>query len=157
LGRTIRDLDGVEAAADTMVDGLGWLDVDTEFRAAKHVAQCRGIAMGASVTGYQIHHGRTRRASGTDSWVALDGEAEGEGGSAPGPRFVLGTSLHGIFESDAFRRMFLTEVARRRGITFRPAATSFAAARERQLDRLGDLVENHVDLATLSRLIEASL
>ncbi len=43
----------------------------------------------------------------------------------------------------------------RRAIDFVPApATSFAAERDRQLDRLGDLVEEHLDTERLRALIE---
>jgi adenosylcobyric acid synthase len=155
LGRTITDPDGVEAAPGTTVDGLGWLDVDTTFQRTKNVRQRRGTAMGAPIAGYQIHHGRTKGVAGTTPWVRLDGD-EDDGACAFGRRPVYGTSLHGCFESDAFRRAFLIEVARLRGASFRPAATSFAAAREQQLDRLGDLVEQHLDMDAVIELVEGS-
>jgi adenosylcobyric acid synthase len=69
---------------------------------------------------------------------------------------VFGTHWHGAFESDGFRRAFLTEVARlsgRDGFTV-AADTVFTAARERTLDLLGDLVEEHLDTDALWRLIE---
>ena len=43
--------------------------------------------VGAAVTGYEIHHGRTERLPGVESWVALadeQGEGEGEGAVAGG-------------------------------------------------------------------------
>ncbi|NEE11695.1 cobyric acid synthase, partial [Streptomyces sp. SID7499] len=68
---------------------------------------------------------------------------------------VWGTHWHGSLESDAFRRRFLVEVARAAGRRFVPAPdTSFGALREEQLDRLGDLVEEHADTDALWRLIE---
>jgi adenosylcobyric acid synthase len=45
-------------------------------------------------------------------------------------------------------------LAGRQGFTVAPD-TSFAAARERTLDLLGDLVEEHLDTGALWRLIEA--
>ena len=63
---------------------------------------------------------------------------------------------HGSLESDGFRRAFLREVAAAAGRRFVPAAgTSFAALREEQLDRLGDLIEQHADTDALWRLIES--
>jgi adenosylcobyric acid synthase len=155
LGRTIRDSSGVEAAAGTFVAGLGLIGVDTTFESTKQLRQVRGSVSGTPVTGYEIHHGRTVRSPGTESWLTLGDEDEGVVTSI-GARAVYGTSVHGVFESDEFRRAFLTEVARQRGIAFEPAATSFAAARERQLDRLGDLIEDHVDLEVIGQLIEAA-
>jgi adenosylcobyric acid synthase len=70
---------------------------------------------------------------------------------------VFGTHWHGAFESDEFRRRFLTEaagLAGRHGFRVAPD-TSFAAARERTLDLLGDLVEEHLDTTALWRLIDS--
>jgi adenosylcobyric acid synthase len=57
-------------------------------------------------------------------------------------------------ESDAFRRSFLRFVAGERGLDWTPGKESFAAAREAQLDRLGDLISENVDQNALLRLIE---
>ena len=71
---------------------------------------------------------------------------------------VWGTTWHGVFENDDFRRAFLTVVAAEAGRRFRPAPDiSFAALRERRLDALGDLVAEHMDTAALSRLIEGGV
>jgi adenosylcobyric acid synthase len=157
LGRRIDD--PVESSAGT-VEGLGMLAADTRFEPGKVTRQRGGaVSSGAlgngrpPVTGYQIHHGRT---SSDAPWITLDDEwgAQAEGaGNADGS--VLGTSLHGLFECDAFRTAFLAAVAARRGRTFAPSGVSFAAAREAQFDRLGDLVEDHLDMAAVEKLIAA--
>jgi len=68
---------------------------------------------------------------------------------------VAGTSWHGIFENDGFRQAFLRRVAEAAGRRFVPAPdVSFAALREERLDRLGDLVADHLDTEALARLIE---
>jgi adenosylcobyric acid synthase len=70
---------------------------------------------------------------------------------------VFGTHWHGAFECDEFRRSFLTiasTLAGRRGFQVAPD-TSFAALRERTVDLLGDLVEEHLDTAALWRLVES--
>ena len=67
---------------------------------------------------------------------------------------TLGTSWHGILESDGFRRALLQWVAAERGLDWRPGEESFAAAREAQLEKLGDLVADHVDRDALMRLID---
>lgn len=156
LGRLIRDPAGVEAAPGTEVAGLGLLDVETAFEPTKVVRQRRGVAMGQRVGGYEIRHGRLQRSAGTPGWVHLDDAygADEEGAVEPGAARVLGTSLHGLFESDGFRGAFLCEVARRRGKTFVPAGVSFAAAREAQFDRLADAVEAHLDMEAVAALIE---
>jgi adenosylcobyric acid synthase len=67
------------------------------------------------------------------------------------PRPVLGTSLHGLLEADRFRAALLARVA---GTTAGTPGVSFAAARQAQVDRLADLVEAHLDLAAIDRLIQ---
>jgi adenosylcobyric acid synthase len=59
-----------------------------------------------------------------------------------------------VMESDAFRRSFLRFVAGERGLDWTPGKASFAAAREAQLDRLGDLISENVDRNALLRLID---
>jgi adenosylcobyric acid synthase len=152
LGRSIDD--GVESWAGT-VAGLGRLPVTTRFEATKVTRPRRGRALDRAVTGYQIHHGRT--ASGAP-WVDLDDEwGAGAEGATSADGAVMGTSLHGLLESDAFRTAFLAAVATRRGRAFRPSGMSFGAARQAQFDRLADLVEAHLDMAAIEELIAAGV
>jgi adenosylcobyric acid synthase len=155
LGQRIDD--DVESRAGT-VDGLGLLPVRVSFAAAKTLARPSGTAYGAPVEGYEIHHG-----------VARFTQAATDAGELPqpGPAFdeafldgcrvgaVWGTHWHGSLESDAFRREFLRRVAAAAGRRFVPAPdTDFAALREAQLDRLADLIDEHLDTAAVLRLIE---
>src|SRR3954447_3606434 len=150
-----RHIDDPVESGRTDVAGLGWLDVVSEFADDKITRQRRGVAMEQRVSGYQIHHGRVRRADGVPGWIHLDDAygAEDEGAVERDEARFLGTSMHGIFEEDAFRAVFLAEVARRRDKTFDSAGVSFAAAREAQFDRLGDLLEAHLDMAAVDALI----
>ena len=152
LGHRIHD--DIESTRGT-VDGLGWLDVETTFHADKVTRQRRGHAMGSRVTGYEIHHGVTTRGDKAAGWLHLDDVygAEDEGAVDLEDASVLGTSLHGVFEDDGFRSVFLTEVGRRRDKTFVPAGVSFARAREAQFDRLADVLEASLDLDALDRII----
>ena len=68
---------------------------------------------------------------------------------------VSGTLWHGGFESDGFRRAFLTDVAERVGSRWRPdpAAPGFAERRETMLDRLADAIVEHCDTDALRGLV----
>ncbi|MGN6694974.1 MAG: hypothetical protein ACTHN0_12440 [Aquihabitans sp.] len=66
---------------------------------------------------------------------------------------MRGTTLHGLFEHDAFRAGFLTDLAQRRGKHFVSAGVDFAAARNARFDRIADAIEAHLDLARLVDLI----
>ncbi|MEU5127508.1 cobyric acid synthase [Streptomyces mobaraensis] len=141
LGERIED--EVESRAG-VVTGLGLLPVRVRFAPEKTLARPVGKALGEHVEGYEIHHGVAEVTGGDEEF--LDGCRVGA---------VWGTHWHGSLESDGFRRAFLRRVARQAGRRFVPAPdTSFAALREKQLDRLGDLIEEHADTEALLRLIE---
>jgi adenosylcobyric acid synthase len=67
-----------------------------------------------------------------------------------------GTTSHGLFENDGFRRSWLTEVGAQAGIHWAPVdgAPSFGSLRLGMLDRLADAVEEHLDTERLLALIE---
>jgi adenosylcobyric acid synthase len=132
-----------------VVDGLGLLPVDTTFAPEKLLRHVRGTLDGVAATGYEIRHGRLRRHGGTP--LIDDGSAMGEG-CVTGA--VAGTSWHGLLEGDDVRRALLSRVAAQCGRDWVPGDEPFAAVRERHLDRLGDLVEEHADTDALLELIE---
>ncbi len=135
------------------VDGIGLLPVEIAFERSKTLARPQGSALGAPVHGYEIHHGQVVwREPGVPGLIRLpDGGDEGAvlGG-------VFGTHWHGAFESDEFRRRFLTlaaAISGRHGFKV-ASATSFAALRTATVDRLGGLIEEHVDTDALWQAID---
>ena len=152
LGQAIDDR--VESAEPARRTGLGLLPVTTVFDPDKVTRQVRGRALGEAVHGYEIHHGRTGSAAGSvDPWIGTD--AGPEGARVDGGR-VAGTSVHGLFESDRFRRRFLADVAARAGADWDPGPeVSFAAERDAQIDRVADVIAAHVDMAAIHLLIKA--
>jgi len=105
LAREIAD--DVESRTGT-VPGLGLLPATVRFAAAKTLARPSGTALRDLVTGYEIHHGVVTADGGADF---LDGCEAGA---------VRGTTWHGIFEADGFRRAFLRDLAARAGRDFTP-------------------------------------
>jgi adenosylcobyric acid synthase len=87
-------------------------------------------------SGYEIHHGRITRGERTEEFL---------GGARTGK--VFGTMWHGSLEGDPLRGAFLAETLDRR-----PSTVIFADARERRLDLLGELVEEHLDIDALVAL-----
>ena len=135
LGRSVHDPQGVEGAPGAGVDGLGLLDVCTEFAPDKVLRLPTGTALGVPASGYEIHHGRVTVG---DAEPFLGGARSGS---------VFGTMWHGSLEGDDLRRAWLAEVAEAAGIdVFTPGEVSFAAQREAQIDALADAVEEHLDL-----------
>lgn len=140
LGAQIHDPSGVEGVPGS-VPGLGLLDATTTFHADKVLGLPHGEALGAAVTGYEIHHGRV--CVGPAAVPFLGGARDGA---------VFGTMWHGCLESDEFRRALLDEVAAAAGRRFSAAEVSFDDARQARLDCLGDLVEAHLDVGALLEL-----
>ena len=148
LGGRIED--GVEST-QAVVEGLGLLPTETVFEKEKVLGRPVGSAPGfgnAEVSGYEIHHGRTRRFGGTPLFTGDSSEE----GCATGN--TLGTSWHGVLECDDFRRAYLKSIANDRNLDWRPGDESFAAAREAQYEALGDLIAENVNRDALLRLID---
>jgi adenosylcobyric acid synthase len=133
--------DDVESGAG-LVPGLALLPATVRFGTAKVLRLRTGTADGELVTGYEIYHGA----------VDVTGGEAFPGGCSAGA--VYGTSWHGLFEADGFRRALLRRVAAAAGRDFEPAHVSFAEVREHRLDTLADLVAAHLDTGALLRLIE---
>jgi adenosylcobyric acid synthase len=143
LAREITD--DVESRHGT-VAGLGVLPARVRFEQRKVLDRPTGVAYGHLVdTAYAIHHGRVTPDAGAATF--LDGCRSGA---------TWGTTWHGAFESDGFRRAFLRDVADQAGrdkFVIAPD-TDFAALRERRLDVLADAIADHLDTDAIWRLID---
>jgi adenosylcobyric acid synthase len=145
--------DPVECDAG-VVAALGWLPVTTRFAATKITLLRRGSADAAPVSGYQIHHGRVQ-VDGGEPFVTLDDEhSTVVDGVRVGSRH--GTTLHGLFEADEFRRAFLATVAERSGKRFLSAGTSFRQTRLDAIDALADALDEHLDMSAIGELIASA-
>ncbi len=131
--------DTVESGVGT-VDGLGLLDADITFAPEKTLARHTG-----GFTGYEIHHGQLTRA-GADDWLGI--------GLRCGP--VFGTHWHGLLDNNALRRDWLTAAAVAAGRADFAVAddTDVPGRRDAQLDVLADLLDSHVDVGSITGLID---
>lgn len=146
LGREVQDPLGLEGPAGSS-PGLGLLDFVTALEAEKQLRNVRGT-LGleqAAVGGYEIHAGVTRGPALERPAVQLDdGRCDGAI-SADGQ--VLATYLHGLFEGSHSCAALL------RWAGLEDAQTiDYDALRERDIERLADLVEQHLDTARLRQL-----
>jgi adenosylcobyric acid synthase len=139
-----REIDDRVESKSGLVTGLALLPTRVEFGPTKILGRPRGHALGAPVSAYEIHHGVIHQ-EGPFAEPFLDGGRAGP---------IWGTTWHGTLENDEFRRRFLTAMAAQAKRDFTPAPdTDFAALREARLDRLGDLVADHLDTPALTRLM----
>jgi adenosylcobyric acid synthase len=145
-----RIMDEIESR-EGEVPGLGLLPAETVFEREKLLGRPTGrvpLFGDAEVSGYEIRHGRVFRYGGEPLFVGDDLDEGCRLGA------VLGTSWHGVLESDGFRQSFLRWVAKTRGLDWVPGEFSFAAAREARLEKLADLVAENIDREALVRLVE---
>ncbi len=150
LGRTILDPQHVESSQD-VVEGLGFLECSTVFQSCKETARVEGvhIASGAKIEAYEIHMGCTQGIAGTLPLFKVRQRhgmpAEGyDGVAAPNGR-VWGTYLHGLFESEGFRRWWLERL--------RPGTALPKIPTENRFDALADAVRKSIDVDSLYRIV----
>jgi len=151
LAEAIDDPDGVESGSARTTAGLGLLPIRVRFEAAKHLGRPNGQWRGNDVSAYEIHHGvSSRTLHGPEVEPFLDGWRSGA---------VWGTTWHGAFENDGFRRAFLTEVASQARVGWQadPGAPGFAARREMMLDRLADAIGENLDTSALATIAGVDL
>ncbi|MBI4219634.1 MAG: cobyric acid synthase [Chloroflexi bacterium] len=163
LGAWIADSGNVESSKRAMA-GLSMLPVSTEFHPVKSTRQVTatvlpspGLLAGAadaSISGYEIHMGRTSREAGSPAF-RIDGQLEedrpSQDGCVSADGNVFGTYLHGLFESDAVRSAILDHLARRKGIELPPPCPR--PGRQERYDRLAAFVREHLDMRALYGLI----
>ena len=154
MGRTIEDPGAIESRAGC-TEGLGLLPVETVLEDEKVLRRVSGRhrSTGCAVTGYEIHHGRSRfpDPAGVRHVEPLfdldDGRTDGIARAA-----CWGTYLHGVFDSDEFRRALIDSWREKKGL----APLGIVQARydmDAELDRLAAAVRAAVDLEAVYRVM----
>jgi len=146
LGEQVHDPLGLEGPAGSS-EGLGLLAFSTTLEAEKQLRNVHGrlLLEDAEVSGYEIHAGVTTGDALLHAAVQLDDGRSDGARSADGQ--ILGTYLHGLFETPAACNALL----RWAGLED-VQEVDYHALRERDIERLADLVENHLDTELLRTL-----
>jgi adenosylcobyric acid synthase len=146
LGEQVHDPLGLEGPRGSSA-GLGLLALSTTLEDEKQLRNVRGrlLLEDAEVSGYEIHAGVTSGAGLVRAAVQLDDGRRDGAQSEDGQ--VLGTYLHGVFENPAacgalLRWAGLEDVQ----------SVDYHGLRERDIERLADLVEQHLDTGLLRSL-----
>lgn len=149
LGQRIADPHGVEAAAGTVVAGLGYLNTHTVMEQQKTLRNVAGhLAWGSQppVAGYEIHMGQTDGPDTARAFASLqDGHADG---AISDDGQVMGTYLHGVFDqvgtsAALFAWAGATEMA----------GFDVAQARESGFETLADCIAQHLDTRALMKTL----
>ncbi|PDS39321.1 cobyric acid synthase CobQ [Rhizobium anhuiense] len=145
LGRTVHDPLGLEGGT-VETSGLGLLDVETEMAPEKTVrnSHARSTEYDAPLAGYQIHLGITRGPDCDRPSAIIDGTPDGAL-SADGR--IMGTYLHGLFGSDAYRARLLQSF----GLS--GERKNYRESVDQALDEIAGDLERHFDARWLAGLL----
>lgn len=162
LGTSLYDPDGVEGTAGMSMRGLGLLPAETVFTPQKTRTQISGAVLaaegwcglcrGMDITGYEIHMGVTRATEDAAPAIRLaDGRMDGlmrQDGR------VFGSYLHGLFDNEPLTRELLNYLADKKGICLEIQTESRSDYKERQYDKLADLVRRSLDMDRIYEILE---
>lgn len=145
LGKTIEDPDGIEGNIDS-VQGFDYLAVSTRLYPEKQLVNVQAkLWTGAEVQGYEIHAGVSKLAG--EPMLSINGRPEGVRTEQ-----VLGTYLHGLFDSEAALQDLLQWAGLAQVEQF-----DYAALKEREINRLADAVDESMDWDKLYKELGCSL
>lgn len=110
---------------------------------------------GKEVTGYEIHMGVSENLGGCQELVRLedgriDALANEEG-------TVLGSYLHGLFDTDDFAESMIRELMRSKGLDYGSWHFDLAVHKEQEYDKLADLVRSSFDMKKIYEILEAGI
>jgi len=164
LGKRLDDPYGVESSEDS-TQGLQLLDMVTVFNREKTTTQVKGMvsinkgilseAGEKEIEGYEIHMGESVENKEESPFRILqtpDGKAGYTDGTINTEGTVLGTYIHGIFNNDGFRAGFLDSLRKYHRLPVHKAYN--VEEKEKEYDKLADLVRNSLDMQMIYRIIE---
>ncbi len=167
LGKKILDPQKVESDK-TEVEGLGLLNVITEFGKEKSTVQVKAKSVSQKglltrtkdieISGYEIHMGQTRNVEKNAAFKVVEasqGKPDYHDGAIDATGMILGTYIHGFFNSDNFRQVFFNNLRRRWGLKENSGSTIMD--KEREYDKLADVIRQNLDMTCIYRIIEAGI
>lgn len=162
LGREVIDKCGYESDRG-YAEGLGLLNVKTEFKQDKVVSQVEAepidkrldfLSPGQKFYGYEIHMGRTyyldkdarplfKLKRKRDKYI-LDGAINKSGN-------VMGTYMHGLFDNPDFRNAILNRIRKAKGIEVKNSGPSDVL--EQEVSRLAGTLRDNLDIKAVYSIL----
>ncbi|MGX7058561.1 cobyric acid synthase [Vagococcus humatus] len=159
LGQTLKDPLKIESTRGTL-SGLGLLQVETEFQEVKTTTQVTAHSLSdptLELEGYEIHMGKTERV-GDKAFceiVETNGVSDSRlDGAVSEDGKVIGTYLHGVFDSSRWRRNFLNNIRLSKGLSpIEEVAMPYKEYKAKEYDKLADLIRENVDMTKIYQII----
>lgn len=162
LGEKIIDDEKIEG--DTLEElGFNFLDFNTRFKKEKTTVQTKAhinkdnpinkYISDIKLEGYEIHNGVNEYKEDAISFICDDenriiGSINKEG-------TVIGTYLHGIFDSDEFNLKLIEYIAKKNNISIENInkEISYKEHKKREYDKLANLLKENIDIEKLEEII----
>lgn len=155
LGGFISDPDNTEGGGG--IRGLELLRADTVFTSEKRRVRTSGkfaditggfgFLSGAEFSGYEIHMGRTETA---EAPLLSTGDGAFSGN-------VCGCYIHGIFDSSEVSGRLVSELFRRKGLTYTGSPVDRNAYKQSQYDLLAESVRESLDMELIYRIVREGI
>ena len=162
LGERLFDPNHTESRIPEIA-GLGLMDFDVTFHETKTTVQSHGTIEcsagwlsehnGLMLDGYEIHTGTNDFRQGCIPFLRLNGRDEVDGVvNAAGN--IMGTYLHGIFDTGSFWHALVDHVRKEKGIQDEGGEVlTMEEFRRREYDRLADGVRQNLDMDAVYKII----
>lgn len=163
MGERMEDPYQVEHGGE--LRGMGLLHMKTVFSKAKTRTQIRGTMVegaglwadfvGQEVAGYEIHMGTSENLGGCRELIRLsDGRVDALSNTDGN---VLGSYLHGIFDTPGFAEMMIRKLMAKKGMEFGNYRFDLEAHKEAEYNKLADLVRRSFDMEQIYKILEAGV
>jgi adenosylcobyric acid synthase len=104
--------------------------------------------------GYEIHMGRTKKKPGVlPAFQVRYADESREDGAQSQDLRVWGTYLHGLFDTDAFRKSFLNGVRRHKGMAASPVS-SYEQLKQDGFEKLAATVRASLDMQKIHAILQ---
>lgn len=160
LGNSIMD-PSQNISSQKEINGLGLLNINTildkEITTSNVTGECRlPEIIGEKVYGYEVHMGRSEYGEDARPLFQItysnSGAVSYKEGCVSDNKNIMGTYIHGIFEGIYFREYLLNKIRKNKGLPIRKAI-EYKNIREKELDKLADIVRESIDIKQIYNII----
>lgn len=146
LGQLIDDPEGIEGVPGSTT-GFGFFDMQTELKHHKqlHKRSAKLFLNNATVTGYEIHCGISHGPALLRPAITNDGFTDG---AVSADDQIMGSYLHGLFDEKPACDQLLQWAGMNTA-----EAIDYMALKEREIDRLADAIEQHINVDAIIKLL----
>jgi adenosylcobyric acid synthase len=163
LGTVVLDKLGVEGNI-SQEDGFGFLDIKTRFNERKITRQTKAEILcdlksiksieGNTISGYEIHNGISKVGKEVIPFIKdLDGNVVGVCNQE---KMVVGTYLHGIFDSEDFTNLFIKSLKESNNITIfeETIIGKVSEYKDSEYDKLSKLFEENIHIDKILEIMK---